>query len=219
MSLTLFSFLFVSPVGRWMITTLENRFEAVDLEDIDRDSFDGFILLGSALYKQASASSDRYILAPTAGALFEAAALFRKFEDKRIIFTGTPLEAKHAEHIFSGMGIDKNRLIIESNSKNTKDNAKNSYALVNPDPSSRWLLITNAFHMPRSMGLFRKMGWNVKALPVNYLTTGKYDTLSCLLGLDRQNLAAYSVATKELAGLFNHYIEGASDALFPSDVD
>lgn len=217
--LTLFSLLFVSPIGRWMITILENRIEAVDIEAIDRDSFDGFILLGSALYKEASASSDRYILAPTAGALFDAIALFRKFENKPIIFTGTPLEVKHAEHIFSTMGVDKSRLIFESSSKNTKDNAQNSYLLVNPNPSSRWLLITNAFHMPRSMGLFRKAGWNVKALPVNYLTTGKYDALSCLLGLDKQNLAAYCAATKELAGLFNHYIEGASDSLFPSDAD
>lgn len=106
-------------------------------------------------------------------------------------------------------------MIIESNARNTIDNALNSFDLVQPNPASRWLLITSAFHMPRSVGLFRKAGWNVEAFPVNYLTTGKYDMLSALLFLDRRNPMAYTTVVKEWAGMVNHYIEGYSDQLFP----
>ena len=39
------------------------------------------------------------------------------------------------------------------------------------DKTQRWLLLTSAFHMPRAMGAFQKIGWNVTPYPVDYLTT------------------------------------------------
>ena len=38
--------------------------------------------------------------------------------------------------------------------------------LINPSPSQRWVLITSAWHMPRAMGCFRKVGFAVEPWPV-----------------------------------------------------
>ena len=45
---------------------------------------------------------------------------------------------------------------MERLSRNTAENAEFSKDLVKPKDGERWLLVTSAFHMPRSVGLFRK---------------------------------------------------------------
>ena len=42
--------------------------------------------------------------------------------------------------------------------------------LVEPKPGERWLLVTSAFHMPRSIGAFRNAGFDVEAYPVDWRT-------------------------------------------------
>ena len=44
---------------------------------------------------------------------------------------------------------------------------------MNPQPGETWLLVTSGWHMPRSVGIFRRQGWNVIPYPVDYLTDGR----------------------------------------------
>ena len=46
-------------------------------------------------------------------------------------------------------------------SRDTFENAQFTKEIVKPAPGETWLLVTSAFHMPRSMGLFRKVGFEV----------------------------------------------------------
>jgi uncharacterized SAM-binding protein YcdF (DUF218 family) len=39
--------------------------------------------------------------------------------------------------------------------------------LAAPKPGERWLLVTSAYHMPRAVGLFRKVGFAVEPYPVD----------------------------------------------------
>ena len=73
-----------------------------------------------------------------------------------------------AAEIFEGLGIAKSRLMMERNSRNTLENAEFSKTMVNPKPGERWLMVTSAFHMPRSVGLFRKAGFAVEPYPVDW---------------------------------------------------
>ena len=57
---------------------------------------------------------------------------------------------------------------MERRSRNTQENAEFSKALVAPKEGERWLLVTSAFHMPRSVGLFRKAGFAVEPYPVDW---------------------------------------------------
>ena len=77
-------------------------------------------------------------------------------------------EADYAAAIFESLGIEKSRLIMERRSRNTIENAEFSKALVAPKPGERWLLVTSAYHMPRSVGLFRKAGFAVEPYPVDW---------------------------------------------------
>ena len=80
--------------------------------------------------------------------------------------------------IFESLGIAKTRLIMERRSRNTAENAVFSKALVAPKAGERWLLVTSAYHMPRSVGLFRKAGFAVEPYPVDWRVGGRDDLFS-----------------------------------------
>ena len=61
-------------------------------------------------------------------------------------------------------GIDPARLILEDRSTDTSENLRYSRALVPEDASVG--LVTNNFHMCRSLGLARGMNWETEAVPV-----------------------------------------------------
>lgn len=93
----------------------------------------------------------------------------------KIVFTGTPLEAEITHQYFKDFQINENRIIIENQSKNTRDNAKNTSKILKGMSDKKWVLVTSAFHMKRSMHLFKNEGLNVLPYPVDYHTA---DTLS-----------------------------------------
>ena len=71
------------------------------------------------------------------------------------------------------IGLDPDRVTYENRSRNTWENAVFTRALASTrKPGERWLLVTSAAHMPRSMGIFRRVGFPVTAFPVDYRTVG-----------------------------------------------
>src|SRR6266480_1643798 len=66
-------------------------------------------------------------------------------------------------------------ILLEDRSRNTVENAIFSKALVQPKPGERWLLVTSGHHMPRAIGVFRKMGFPVEPYPVDWRTRGASD--------------------------------------------
>ena len=81
-----------------------------------------------------------------------------------------------------------------------------------PKPGENWLLVTSAFHMPRSVGLFRKVGFPVIPWPVDYRTSGKEG-----IGLFRDNpadaLQNTTMAMREWIGLAGYWLSGRIDSL------
>jgi hypothetical protein len=68
-------------------------------------------------------------------------------------------EAPFALRMLENLGIPRARILLEDRSRNTVENAIFSKALVQPKPGERWLLVTSAHHLPRAIGVFRKMGF------------------------------------------------------------
>ena len=116
---------------------------------------------------------------PTASSL--PRPLARQYPNARIVFSGgnanlvsddTAKEADYALAVFESLGIARERLTTERRSRNTQENAEFSKAIANPKDGERWLLVTSAYHMPRSVGLFRKAGFAVEPYPVDWRVDG-----------------------------------------------
>jgi uncharacterized SAM-binding protein YcdF (DUF218 family) len=154
--------------------------------------------------------------------IIAAAALALRYPKARIVFSGGSAnlisndarEADFAGAVFESLGIAKSRLIMERRSRNTQENAEFSRALVAPKDGERWLLVTSAFHMPRSVGLFRKAGFAVEPYPVDWWVGGRDDLLA-FSKIAIEGLARTDMAVREWIGLAAYRATGKIDALLP----
>ena len=116
---------------------------------------------------------------------------------------------------FKTIGIDPARVMIEDRSRTTFENAVFSRALANPKPGERWLLVTSAWHMPRSVGVFRKAGFDVTAYPVDYRTGSTWWDQEIFASMS-EGLRRLDVGAKEWTGLVAYHFAGLTSALLPA---
>ncbi len=91
------------------------------------------------------------------------------------------------------------RVTLESKARNTRENASQVAAFLGERCKQPWLLVTSAWHMPRSMAEFEATGCNVTAYPVDFHTSEESSwTGYSMVG----SLAAWQKALHELLGMF-----------------
>src|SRR5687767_11881716 len=100
--------------------------------------------------------------------LFQALPLYYKKRIRRIIFTGgsgriefpEKREGIFVKKYLQSINFPDSALVIESLSKNTYENAVFTKHLIDSlGINGKFLLITSAYHMPRSMAIFKKAGY------------------------------------------------------------
>jgi uncharacterized SAM-binding protein YcdF (DUF218 family) len=209
-----------SPIGALMLLPLETRFPPWNPEAGDPA---GIIVLGGGVDAELTAARGTPALASSGARLVAAAELAHRYPEARLVYVGGNAslraadlsEAEAAEDIFKNLGVREDRVQLERNSRNTDENVRFVMRLVNPKPCERWLLVTSASHIPRSIGLFRKAGFNVEPYPVDWGTSGwsdsytfQTDFIGGLVLIDR--------AAHEWLGLLAYRLTGKTDELFPS---
>lgn len=207
------------PLGEWVLYPLEARFPPNPQLP---EKVTGIIVLGGAEDPLRTAAWDQVVVNDAAERFLASMALARRYPDAKVLFTsgsGSVLDQVHkgadvARKLYAEQGLDAARIVYESESRNTVENVVLSKAIVKPKPDETWILLTSAFHMPRSVGIFCKVGWPVIAYPVDHRTVRGY-----LLRIDTGllgNLDKVSVGIKEWIGLVAYYFTGKTSALFPS---
>ena len=208
-----------SPLGNWLLYPLEQRFPPWDAS---RGAPDGIIVLGASIEAEISAAHGTPVVRDAPDRIIAAAALARRYPNARVVFSGGSAnlisddarEADFAGAVFESLGIAKSRLIMERRSRNTQENAEFSKALVAPKAGERWLLMTSAFHMPRSVGLFRKAGFAVEPYPVDW-RVGERGDLLAFSNIAIDGLTRTDIGVREWLGLVAYRATGKIDALLP----
>lgn len=215
----------LSPLGNALILPLEDRFPRADLDSPPPPT--GIIILGGAENRLVGSARDAPTLNEAGERLLEGAILAHRFPEAKVAFSGgdagilykSDSEAEGAASLLTKLGIDRDRLILESDARDTYENAvylkKELEAKGELDLTKRWLLITSAYHMPRSMGAFRQAGFYVEPWPVDYRTRGMVD-LTRPFDKVSEGLRRVDTAMREWVGLFAYWLTGRTDALFPA---
>ncbi|MFQ5773139.1 MAG: YdcF family protein [Kiloniellaceae bacterium] len=209
----------ILPLGTWLLAPLEDRFPSPDRLPAQ---VDGIIVLGGALDLRRSAARNAAELNEHADRMTAFAALARRYPDARLVFAGGSgllTDQEHRESDFAlgllaALGIGPQRLAFERESRNTHENALYSKEMVRPQAGEAWLLVTSAFHMPRAVGAFRRVGWDVTPYPVDFLTGGRAEAD---LGFEfTRSLALVTLGLHEWIGLIVYRVLGWSDRVFPA---
>lgn len=206
------------PIGEWILYPLEDRFTNTPALP---PKVDGIIVLGGGEDSLRSAAWSQVELSDAAERLVASMALARRYPNAKLVFTGgnsSLVERKDrgsdvARTYYDEMGLDPMRLLLETNARNTAENVSYSKALAKPRKGEAWVLITSAAHMPRSIGIFCRAGWDVIAYPVDHRAV-RGDLLRISPTLTG-NLGALSAGIKEWMGLVAYYVTGRSDSLLP----
>jgi uncharacterized SAM-binding protein YcdF (DUF218 family) len=182
----------------------------------------GILVLGGGEKPVVSAGRGVPQIDSAAPRLFAAVELLRRYPDAELIFTGgsddplapEPSEASTVKTLLEQLGADLSRVRFEDKSRNTWENEVNAMAMADPKPDQRWVLVTSAMHMPRAVGIARKLSWAVLPWPVDY-TTLPAETIHSdgHFGKYFDDVAA---ATREWLGLAAYRLSGLSEALFPA---
>ncbi|MDZ7919835.1 YdcF family protein [Rhodoferax sp.] len=199
--------------SEWVIRQLEGQY-AEFTPQADLSDYVGVVVLGGATesgrVQQAHAQP---LFNGAAERITAPLAMLRHNPQLRVLYTGGegalrgsgPSEADRARVFYESVGWSSGQVQYESASRNTYENAALSAQLPGVDKRKRWLLVTSAAHMPRSMGTFVKAGWNVTAYPVDFHTSQTSDWLDFNLASGAVN---WEAALHELLGLMAYRLAG-----------
>jgi uncharacterized SAM-binding protein YcdF (DUF218 family) len=208
-----------SPLSNVLLLSLTERFPK--WQD-DGRAPDGVIVLGGAIDSDSTAARQSLEINSSAERVTAMLELAQRYPQAKILFTGgasslieeTLSEAPVAGDVLRRFGVAPDRILLETESRTTEENATFSARLVKPKPGERWLLVTSAWHMPRSVGVFRKAGFDVEAYPVDWRTRGWIDAgetfENASAGLSRADNAMH-----EWVGLISYRLAGRTNELLP----
>jgi len=219
-SLVLLALFGLSPIGNALILPLEQRFP--QWRDDGGRPPDGIVVLGGALDSVVSGARGEIALNEAAERMTDLAGLARRYPEARIVFSGGSgqlvfqgeNESALALRLFDSFGIARSRVAVDDRSRDTVENARFSKAIAAPKPGERWLLVTSAYHMPRSIGCFRAAGFPVEAYPVDWRTRGVSDLARPFTNLG-DGLRRTDTAMREWIGLIIYRVAGYIPELFP----
>lgn len=207
-----------TPLASALLRPLEDRFPRPVLTEPPT----GIIVLGGVTDEALTHARDAVAFLDGAERLTEAVRLARLYPDARLVFSGgsgrfeaPPItEAAVASRFWTEMGVPADRVTLEDRSRNTWENAVFTKEVVRPKPGETWLLMTSAAHMPRSIGIFRRIDFPVTPYPVDFHTSG---TKGDFVGTRNANgaFADLATASHEWIGLLAYRLTGKTDAFFP----
>jgi uncharacterized SAM-binding protein YcdF (DUF218 family) len=160
-----------------LLRPLENRYPAPTAEAVGRHV--GVIVLGGATeHSDIYQAHGQVPLGQAAERLSVPAGLMRQHPNLQLVFSGGEgrllatgvSEAELAKAFYQQQGVDMSRVMLEGGSRTTRENAIQVAALLGERCKQPWLLVTSAWHMPRSVPEFETVGCQVTPYPVDFRT-------------------------------------------------
>ena len=203
----------VVPTGSYLYYLLEKNFHS---QNYLPEKIDGILILSGATNPYLTKEHNQINLNDSVERLTESISLIKKYPTAKIIFSGGTGSLKYpdldhayvAKIFFSNMGIDSNKIYYESKSRNTYENILFSKEIANPKINEKWLLVTSAFHLNRSLGVSEKLEWTFIPYAVDFKKSKKFLWKFSFNFLS--NLSEFQEASHEWVGLFAYYLMGRS---------
>jgi uncharacterized SAM-binding protein YcdF (DUF218 family) len=86
------------------------------------------------------------------------------------VFDHRDAEAPVVARVLADLGVPAGKIVQEANSRDTSENARRTKRILEEKGFRAPLLVTSAYHMPRSVELFRKAGVAVTPVPAGFRT-------------------------------------------------
>jgi uncharacterized SAM-binding protein YcdF (DUF218 family) len=166
--LVLFGFRFFAY---WLLSPLEQKYSPLKESTVQHKSYIKWVVvLGGGHTSNPKYPVTSQISKASLARLIEGIRLYREIPGCKLLLSGgmTYDSTSDAEIMFQvakDIGIDQNDLVLEAESKDTEDEARLIQPMIGND---KFILVTSAAHMPRSVGLFTNAGLIPIPAPTDY---------------------------------------------------
>jgi len=155
----------------WIVRSLEDRYPPLAIDQVMPVDF--IVLLGGLLsdVRRPGAPSD---MRSEADRLWHTVRLFRAGKAPKILVSGGNIksgkvaEAVLLKPLLLEMGVPASAILLESRSRNTRENALYSAIILGRLNAKRVLLVTSAAHMRRAVAAFSRAGVAVIPAATDY---------------------------------------------------
>lgn len=199
-----------SQISNYLIGYLESTYRphTIQLSNETDELSDGnsvtfVVVLGGGHTSDPGLPFTSQISETTMVRLIEGIRIYRKYPGSKLILSGGKVfdlvpGALHMANIAKELGVDEHDLIIESQSRDTKDEARLIKPIVNDD---KFILVTSASHMHRSMAMFKKLGMDPIPAPAGHRFRHVQDSNPLEYFPSSYNLAKSQRAVHEYLGM------------------
>lgn len=205
----------------WLAGALTKHLEWQHLPPNPVPQADGILILGGGIVSRIPPRPTIEV-AEAGDRVLYGAYLYRQGRAPRIICTGgiatggvgvRPGSEDMAEFL-EMLGIPKDAIITETKSTNTREHARNLYPLLQNRGFKRVLLVTSAMHMPRSVGVFKRLCPGIEFIPAptdfqvaERIPAPWYHQLTDFIPTPR-HLVAFSEVMHEYLGMVYYKMRG-----------
>jgi uncharacterized SAM-binding protein YcdF (DUF218 family) len=160
----------------WISEQLAKSLEWRHIPEGELPRAEAIVVLGGAI-KPADPPRPMVDVSERGDRVLYAAQLYNEGKAPLVVVSGGHLswdETKRSEAVdmatlLSLMGVPETAIVKEPESLNTYENAVFVRRILEPQGIRRILLVTSAFHMPRSRLIFKKQGFEVVPAPTDFL--------------------------------------------------
>ena len=198
--LTLFSY---SVISNKLLRPLEREYNSFEtknssgLEKEDESTIKFVVVLGGGYFKDPEFPLLSQIGRRSLVRLIEGIRIYRKYPESKLLLSGGGT-AEVMARVAREIGVPERDIILESKSKDTKDEARFIKPMIGNEP---FVLVTTASHIPRSMALFKKLGMNPIPSPIGHLVSGRRGLSRYSFFPGTVNLRKTELAIHEYLGL------------------
>ena len=181
-----------------------------------RDTFDIGIVLGGFNDFTVYPIDDRLNFSPAVNRLTDALILYKRGILRKLLISGGEgtlvktgkYEAEETKKFLVQIGIEEKDIIIESQSRNTHENAIYTKILIDSQyPNARCMLISSAFHLPRAKLCFDKVGFKTFPFPAHFLAERLTASPLSYLSPDVQTFSKWKDILREWFGLLAYKLQ------------
>ncbi|MDX8396383.1 MAG: YdcF family protein [Mariprofundaceae bacterium] len=186
-SLALFWMLSTEPVRDILLDPLESQYPVLNIEQLNTENT-AIILLGGGIYEDApeyggvdQLSNHAMMRTLYAADIAEKSGLNVYATGGRPLSEENEAEGDIMRRWLIRLGVPEQRVFAESFANNTWENAAYMRTMLEKKDVDKIVLVTTAWHMPRSVWSFEAHGFTVIPAPCTFLTKQKdYDLRSYL---------------------------------------
>lgn len=159
-----------TPISTWLIANLERQHPSIRLKGSE-PSIPWIVVLSGGVANDPDRTAIEKLSRVTLARLAEGVRIQRQIPESKLLLSGgSGLQAIAAASEMATaaqyMGVPGSRIVLESGSRDTREQALLIKKIVGQDP---FILVTSALHMVRALGMFRKIGLDPIPAPTDFV--------------------------------------------------